>query len=123
MNPLLKSNCTASAYYHVDAFEFQVFPVVQSAVGALLPSPGRMDVWVFESAQGVVGAGGPELRPGRGGTLPNMCTLLTRAYYPNVPAYQVTIPGLPQAGLSFWDYVASVTASVMRLVDFLFGSP
>lgn len=123
MDPTLKSNAQVSAYYAVDAFETQVFPVVQSAVGTILASPGPMDVWIFASAQGTVRAGGIEIPPGIGGILPDLTVLLTRAYYSNVPAYTVTIPGLPQPSMSFWGYVDFVNAGVMKILRFLFVKP
>lgn len=126
MSPVLKSNCITSSYYHADAFEYQIEPTIATAVGVNLNQVhhGRMDVWVFAAARGVVGGGGVEVPPGIGGTLPNLTTLLTRARYSNTPSYQVTPavagPGVPAVGLPFWSYVDSVNGQVMRVLNFMF---
>lgn len=120
INPTLKSHCVQSAWFHVDAFQNKIFQQVQYAVGIPLVTPGHMDVWVYSSAQGRATPTGIDIAPGRGGTLPDLTKLLTRAYYPNTPPYTVSFAGLQPPSMPFWSYVDQVNAEVMKIVNFLF---
>lgn len=130
LSPQEKSDCIAAAYYHVTAFETQIFPVVQSAVGVPLPSPGAKDVWIYDAhhlnapyantvSGWTTGGGSIHVVAGPGSILPHLTKLLTLSYYDNVPAYNVTIPGLPQPSMSFWAYVDHVDDGVMKLLKFM----
>lgn len=131
-----KAACDAAAYYHVDAFENRIFPVVQSAVGAVLPTPGPKHVWVYDQhhlnapyANTVNGwidydnSNAVHIVAGPGQILPDLMGYLTRAYYPNVPPYTVSFPGLVPPTMSYPTYVDSVNAEIMRLLKFLRNVP
>ena len=146
LTALDRSECEQAAYYHDDAFRNSIFPVVQSAVAAggafivILPTPGPVDVYVYKSAylnapyanqvKGWVDFddAAPPIRQihivaGNGNILPGLTKLLTKSYFPSVPAYTVTFPGLPGGPMTFGAYVEYISESIEKLLRFIRNIP